>query len=64
MFYLIEASSVIVRTLSGMYSREPYWKDIVFFGFVIARRSERTPAVCTRTDDLLSLQVGYILHHF
>ena len=64
MFYLIEAGSVIERALSGMYCRELYWKDIVLFGFVIARRSEGTPGVCARTDNLLSLQVGYILHHF
>jgi len=37
---------VIVRVLSGIYSREPYWKDIVFFVFVIARRSESTLSVC------------------
>jgi len=31
MLYRIEADFVIVRVLSGIYSREPYWKNIVFF---------------------------------
>ena len=46
MLYFIEAGSVIVRALSGIYSREPYRKVIVFFVFVIARRSKKTPGVC------------------
>jgi hypothetical protein len=33
--YLIEAGSVMVPALSGMYFREPYWRDVVVFGFVI-----------------------------
>jgi len=60
--YLTEAGSMIVRTLSGVYSREPYWKDIVFFGFVIARRSERSPGVYARTDDLLLLRAYSLLY--
>jgi len=39
MLYLTESGSVIVRALPGMYSREPYWKDIVFFGSVIIKMS-------------------------
>jgi len=52
---------VIVRDLSGIYSRELYWKDIVFFGFVTGRRSERSTGVCPRTDDLLLQYDLYLL---
>jgi len=47
---------MIVRAISGIYFREPCWRDVVFFGFVIVRRNERTPGVCAWTDDLLRLQ--------
>jgi len=63
MLYLIEAGSVIVRPLSGVYSREPYWKDIVSFEFVIARRGERSPCVCATTDDLLLLRAYSLLYY-
>jgi len=39
--YLTEAGSVIVPALPDMYSREPYWKDIVFFGSVIIKMNIR-----------------------
>jgi len=37
MLYLIEADSVNVHALSGMYFRKTYWRDIVFFGSVIIK---------------------------
>ena len=46
--YLIEAGLVIVHALSGMYFRETYWRDIVFFGSVIIKINT---GWCNRVND-------------